>query len=117
MAHYLSVPDAYPPHLTSLLADFLANTSPKDAEKAIVELFTGSGGFLSEFDPEGSWNKAVLGGHCRRLHRRNVVDDGFFSEMAAEARLLSLLDIPEVMPVDPDVIPTRAVPFLSLIHI
>ncbi|MDD6786171.1 MAG: DUF4417 domain-containing protein [Eggerthellales bacterium] len=114
MAHYLSVPDAYPPHLTSLLADFLANTSPKDAEKAIVELFTGSGGFLSEFDPEGSWNKAVLGGHCRRLHRRNVVDDGFFSEMAAEARLLSLLDIPEVMPVDPDVIPTRAVPFSKL---
>lgn len=114
MAHYLSVPDAYPPHLTFLLADFLANTSPKDAEKAIVELFSGSGGILSKFDPKGSWNRTVLGSHCRRPHRRNVVDDGFFSEMAAGARLLSLLDIPEIQPVNPDVIPEHAVPFSKL---
>ena len=114
MTHYLSVPDAYPPHLTSLLADFLANTSPKIAEGAIVDLFAGAGGFDNGFDAEGSWRRAVLGGHCRRPHRRNVVDDGFYSEMAVCAKLVTALDIPEINPVDPGIIPARAVPFSKL---
>ncbi|MDO4502741.1 MAG: DUF4417 domain-containing protein [Coriobacteriia bacterium] len=116
MAHYLSMPDAYPPHLTSLLADFLASTPPKDAEKAIVKLIAGSSESSDEFDPEGSWAQAILGAHCRRPHRRNVVDDGFFSEMAIEARLLSLLELPEIQPVNPGIIPNRAIPFSKLDH-
>ena len=116
MAHYLLVPDEYPPYLTSLLADFLANVSPKVVEKMIVEFFAGSGNIVKSFGNVDSWHQIIARAHCRRPHRRNVVDDGFFSEMAIGATLLSALDIPVIKPVDPDNIPNRAVPFSRLGH-
>ena len=114
MTHNLLMPDGYSPQLTSLLADFLANTSPAIVEKTIVGLFAGTGGIPGGLNGAASWEEAMVRAHCRRPHRRNVVDDGFYSEMAACSRLVTALDIPEIDPVDPGIIPARAVPFSKL---
>ena len=115
MPHTLFLPDSYSAHQISLLEDLLARVSPRDVEKAVVDLFAGCGGLQSGFnDAPGSWAGMIMRGHLRRPHLRNVPDDGFYSEMAFGAHLVSVLQIPEIEPVDANIIPTGAVPFSKL---
>lgn len=61
-----------------------------------------------------SWSEQILSAHERRIHRGNVVDDGFFSRMAVGAQFEGLFQIPAIDPPREIIIPTGAVPFSKL---
>lgn len=64
----------------------------------------------SNFD-NCSWHARLKAAHEKRVHRKNIVDDGFYSHMARDATFESLLEIPTIKPVKNIIIPKRAIPF------
>ncbi len=60
------------------------------------------------------WERRVLEAHLRPLHRKNVVDDGFYSRMAVGAQYDGVFEIPILKRPDRIIVPSGAVPFSKL---
>lgn len=109
--------DNYSPYQKSLLKHFLSRASSKEVEQLIVDYFTESADVMfSKPKTANSWQKQITKMHLRRPHRKNIVDDGFYSVMASGAQFVSTMQIPRINPVNLEIAPKRAIPFSKLNH-
>lgn len=66
-------------------------------------------------EANNSWAERIRAAHERSVHRRNVIDDGFFSHMAANANLRNnLFEIPSIQGARDIQLPEEMIPFSQL---
>lgn len=53
--------------------------------------------------PESSWIARIEAEHAKPIHRKNVVDDGFFSPMARNAEFVGTFEFPKLHGLKPGV--------------
>lgn len=63
---------------------------------------------------ELSWTERVRLAHLAPIHRRNIVDDGFYSKMALGAQFTEGLEFPIIKEFDGFPDPTGAIPFSKM---
>lgn len=65
-------------------------------------------------DPDDSWQAKLIASHEKRVHRHNVVDDGFYSHMAKNAKFVGIFEIPYIGGADVIIPPPGMTPFSML---
>lgn len=64
--------------------------------------------------PESSWIARIEAEHAKPIHRKNVVDDGFFSPMARNAEFVGTFEFPKLHGLKPGVEFNGMIPFREL---
>lgn len=69
---------------------------------------------FSVHTPSDSWRALIDGAHAKPVHRKNVVDDGFFSSYAKNACFTGLFEFPELHGLKKDIEFSGMIPFREL---
>lgn len=71
-------------------------------------------GSVSTPEPSESWAARIKAAHEKPIHRKNIVDDGFFSHMAANASFEGTFEIPVMRGIKTTDLPDTMIPFSQI---